>query len=1054
MSQGLARAQEGTLRADRLRCEAKVNPLGIDVPTPRLDWLVTSERRNAGQTAYRVIVARSDATLAKDEGDLWDTGKVMSDETLNITYAGKALESHQPVVWKVMVWDRDDRPSAWSEPARWSMGLLRPEDWEAQWIGYDAARVPKGTAANFENASWIWHAADKVKDAPKGHRLFITSLDIPADAKIAAADLLVTADDNCKFTINGTLVASVTGHKTPIGKDIAAHLKPGPNSIRVEAANGEPGPAGLIARTTVKLASGQVLTKFTDASWKSTDNPGANWHNRPIDSSAWPNASVVGAYGDAPWGKVELAGLFLPPAPYLRTEFQTGQPVRRAVLYVTALGDPVMYVNGKPVTDDRYVPGWTDYNKRVYYRAYDVTKHIIHGANGIGCILGDGWFSGHIGFAGVRDHYGKSPRLLAQLHLEYSDGSTEEIGTGPDWRANIGGVLEADFLMGEVFNPNAERRGWSEPLLDTALWRPVDVGSNEVKPVVQAHPGPPVRTFAELRPKSVRQVRPDAYILDMGQNFAGVARLKVEGAKPGQEITLRFAERLDADGSLYTTNLRLARSIDRYICRGEGVETWEPRFTFHGFQYVEVSGLGYAPKADTITGVAFSSDTPVVGSFACSDPMLNQLHSNAYWTQRANFIDIPTDCPQRDERLGWTGDAQVYIRTASLNCDVQAFFDKWLVDLTDGQRPDGQFPMIAPVKVAGDDGGPAWADAGTVCPWTVYEVYADRSVLERQYPSMKKFVEFTRARCTPDLLPPESFHAFGDWLSIKAETPKDVIFMAYFALSTRLTMQAAQVLGKDEDAKALGVLLGKIKAAFNKAYVAPDGRIKGDTQAVYVLALANDLLDETNARKAAAYLVADIEAKGNHLSTGFIGTKDLMLVLSKIGREDVALRLLHNDTFPSWGFSIKQGATSIWERWDGWTPENGFQDPGMNSFAHYSFGAVYQWMVENLGGIHSDGLAYKAVRIQPVFDPKLNECRTTYESIRGTIVSDWRRTAAGIVLTVTVPANTRGEVVLNVADPASLTESGKPVEKLVKREDGRVALPIGSGTYRFAFTPK
>jgi alpha-L-rhamnosidase len=363
--------------------------------------------------------------------------------------------------------------------------------------------------------------------------------------------------------------------------------------------------------------------------------------------------------------------------------------------------------------------------------------------------------------------------------------------------------------------------------------------------------------------------------------------------------------------------------------------------------------------------------------------------------------------------------------------------------------------MIAPVKVAGDDGGPAWADAGTVCPWTVYQVYADRRVLERQYPSMMKFVAFVRDRCTPDLLPPEQFHAFGDWLSIKADTPKDVIFMAYFALSTRLTMQAAQVLGKDEDAKTLAELLGKIKTSFNNAYVAPDGRIKGDTQAVYVLALANDLLDKATAAKAASHLVADIESKGNHLSTGFIGTKDLMLVLSKINRPDVALRLLHNDTFPSWGFSIKQGATSIWERWDGWTPENGFQDPGMNSFAHYSFGAVYQWMVENLGGIHAAGPAYKAVRIAPVFDPKLTRCSVVYGSIRGTIASDWTRTPTGVKLTVTIPANTRAEVVLDLAANSRLTESGRPIEgEAGARADGRRVIAVGSGTYHFLFTPR
>ena len=539
------------------------------------------------------------------------------------------------------------------------------------------------------------------------------------------------------------------------------------------------------------------------------------------------------------------------------------------------------------------------------------------------------------------------------------------------------------------------------------------------------------------------------YVLDLGQNFAGVPRLKIHG-EPGQRVTLRFAERLSPDGTIYTTNLRSARCIDTYICDGKGEETWSPRFTFHGFQYVEITGLKSPPTVGTVTGVALSSDTPIVGRFECSDTMLNKLHGNGYWTQRANFIDIPTDCPQRDERLGWTGDAQVYIRTATLNCDVQAFFNKWLVDLVDGQRPDGQFPMVAPVKVAGDDGGPAWADAGVICPRTIYQVYGDRRLLERQYPSMLKFVEFCRKRSTPELLPPTRYHCFGDWLSIGADTPKDVIFTAYFALSTKLTAEAAEVLGKTEDASRLHNLYRKIKAAFNNAYVSGDGRIKGDTQACYVLALAVDLVDGERARQAARYLVEDIEKHNNHLSTGFIGTKDLMLVLSKIGRHDVAYRLLFNDTFPSWGFSIKQGATSIWERWDGWTPEKGFQDPGMNSFGHYSFGAVYQWMVENIGGIKNDGPAYKQILIEPHPGGRLTHAETWYQSIRGQIATSWIKEGETLSLIVTIPANTTATVILPASGPEAITENGRSLNqsegvKVESSTAGRTVLKVGSG---------
>ncbi|MBI5395963.1 MAG: rhamnosidase, partial [Verrucomicrobia bacterium] len=414
----------------------------------------------------------------------------------------------------------------------------------------------------------------------------------------------------------------------------------------------------------------------------------------------------------------------------------------------------------------------------------------------------------------------------------------------------------------------------------------------------------------------------------------------------------------------------------------------------------------------------------------------------------------------RDERLGWTGDAQVYVRTATLNTDVQAFFNKWLVDLCqDSQRGDGQFPMVAPVKVAGPDGGPAWQEAGVICPWTIYEVYGDRRVLERHYDAMTKFIAFCKNRSTPALLPPDKFHCFGDWLSIKAETPKDVIYTAYFAYSTKLVARAAEVLGKTGDAAKYNELFSQIKAAFNRAYVAPDGRIKGDTQACYVLAIAFDLVDGEKAKLAAKYLVDDIAGRDGHLSTGFIGTKDLMLALAKIGRNDVAYRLLHNDTFPSWGFSIKHGATSIWERWDGWTPENGFQTPGMNSFAHYSFGAVYQWMVENIGGIRNDGPAYKRIIIAPQPGGKLTSADVRYDSIRGPIESAWKKSGDKLTFNVTIPANTTATVFVPAANADAVTESGKPLAKapgvkFLRMKGDRAVLEVEAGSYRFGIPVK
>ena len=1048
---GAAVVRAAALDAVSLRCEYRTDPLGLDVVQPRLSWLLESGERGELQTAYQVLVASSAKLLKKDTGDLWDSGVVKDDDTTAIVYGGKPLASEQRCFWKVKVWDRAGKASGWSQPARWTMGLLQAADWKADWIGFDKPHAVELPEAPFGDAKWIWHAADPAS-APKCRRLFVSEFVLPENIVVDKAELLVAADNVCKFVINSNQVATVNGWLPAQIVDIRNRIKPGKNALRAEVENTEPSTAGLLAKLTVTATDGRTFTHVTDASWQTTDKPGANWHKRALDVAAWPAARELAAYGSAPWGKLK-AGLVLPPPVYVRTAFTLEKKIARATLYATGLGLFDLYLNGERVTDDYFSPGWTDYTKRVRYRTYDVTDRMVRGANAFGAIVADGWYSGYVGFGHNRDHYGKQPRVRAQLNLEFTDGSTAVVATGPQWKAATGGLLMSDFLMGETFDARAEPRGWSEASFDDRPWSAVDTGA-ELQPLVQAHPGPPVQALAEFAAKTITEPKKGVWVLNLGQNFAGVPRLQVRG-EPGQKIVLRFAERLNPDGTVYTANLRSAQATDTYICRGQGTEVWQPRFTFHGFQYIEITGLTKPPKKDTVVGIALSSATPVAGRFECSDAMLNQLHSNIYWTQRMNFIDIPTDCPQRDERLGWTGDAQVYIRTATLNCDVQAFFTKWLVDLCeDGQRADGQFPMIAPVKVAGPDGGPAWADAGVICPWTIYAVYGDKRILEQHYDAMARFIAFTQHRCTPELLPPAKYHCFGDWLSIKADTPHDVIFMAYFANCTRLMAQTAAVLGREEDVNKYRVLLAQIKAAFNKAYVAPDGRIKGDTQTCYVLALVNDLVEGAQAQAAAKYLVENIEARDNHLSTGFIGTKDLMLALAKIGRNDVAYRLIHNDTFPSWGFSIRHGATSIWERWNGWTPEEGFGDPGMNSFAHYSFGAVYQWMVENIGGIRASEPAYRKILIAPTLNDKMTFAATSVETIRGRISTAWKKTKGQLTLNVTIPPNTTAIVRVPAFNSAHLTESGRPLTKAtgvkyLHTEGDYIVVAIESGSYQF-----
>ncbi|MEQ8849497.1 family 78 glycoside hydrolase catalytic domain [Botrimarina sp.] len=786
-----------------------------------------------------------------------------------------------------------------------------------------------------------------------------------------------------------------------------------------------------------------------DASGEPSEfSPPARWTVGVLSAEDW-RAEWIGY--DAPRDDEPA----LPPTRLLRTEFTLRKPVKRAIAYVTALGLPDVWLNGKRLTDDYFIPGWSDYTKRVYYRAYDATRLLREGENAAGVELADGWYAGHVGMPRNdehRDRYGESPRFAGQLFVEYDDGSTDLLTTGDGWRVSTGGTRAADLLMGETYDARRAPDGWTEPGFDDSQWADADVGC-EADPAVEWHPGQPVREIETFTPEAITEPEPGVYVLDLGQNFAGVPRLRLPLAD-GQRIELRHAERLNPDGTAYFTNLRAAKATDVYVADGRGVQVWQPRFTFHGFQFIEVRGLDRKPEPGEVQGVALSSATPMVGRFGCSDPMLDRLVKNAYWTQRANFIDVPTDCPQRDERLGWTGDAQVYVETATRLADVQAFFDKWLVDLTDAQRGDGQFPCVAPLVCVSDDGGPAWADAGVICPWTIYQTYGDLELLRRQYPSMKRFVDFMESRSKDGVLPPDEFHTFGDWLSINADTPKPVIYITYHACSARLLAEAAEALGHEDDAEKYRKLYERIKQAFNEEFVDDQGRVRGDTQTAYVLAIANDLVDGERLEQAADHLVDDIDGRGA-LSTGFIGTKDLMLVLSKIGRDDVAFDLLHNEQFPSWGFSIKHGATSIWERWDGWTPDKGFQNPGMNSFAHYSFGAVYGWMVRTLGGIRGDEPGFGRLVIAPKIDPQLQWCRTRYDSVRGPIETDWRKEGGRLVTRLIVPANTTATIELPCDDAAGATESGQPLDAAeglsdVLPGDGVVRFTAGGGVYDFS----
>jgi len=926
---GGARAADVTVRD--LRCEYLANPLAIDSDAPRLSWTIAASGRGVAQTAYRILAAGSEAALAADRGDLWDSGKTASRATAQIPYAGKALAAGALAFWKVKVWTADGRESAWSAPAWWRKGFARPEDWRAQWIG---ARGP-----------------------------------LPE------------------------------GSPTP------------------------------------------------------------------------PQ-----------------------PSPYLRTTFTLGAKPVRAVLSCSALGLYFARINGRsvwasemasegtPLGERFLAPEWTDYRKRIQYQAYDVTALLEEGRNTLGAVLGEGWYAGRIGIShivpdgGLRNFYGRDLAFLAQLDVEFADGTKRTIASDASWKASRDGpILQACLLDGEVQDARKRFPGWDRPAFDDSAWQPVAVRPAPAAALV-AQPNEPVRATEELLPVAETQPAPGTYIFDFGQEIAGVCRLAVAGPA-GATVTLRHAEALADDGTLYRDNLRMQvyagdpkLKLGKYL--GAREETFLPRFTYHGFRYVEVTGLPERAALKGIAAVAFHSAPPAAGRFECSSPLLNKLMSNIVWTLRDNLHSVPTDCPQRDERMGWTGDMLVFAQPACQLMDMAAFFTKWAQDLRDAQADDGRYPDFAPHPFdpnARFSGVPAWGDAGVVIPWRMYVNYGDTRLLQAHFESARRWVDWIRDG-NPDLLWKKNRHNdYGDWLNgdtLKlegfgypkggAQVPKEVFATAFFQHSASLVAKMAKAIGRADDAARYAKLAEDIRAAFVRAYVAPDGEIRGDTQAGYALALGFDLLPENLRAEAALRLAKRVADYKGHISTGFHTTVHLMNELTRYGHDVIAYELINNRTIPSWGYTIEQGATTIWERWDGFVRGRGFQDPGMNSLCHYAIGSVSEWMYRTILGINPDEAApgYAHFFLKPRPGGGLTWAKGAYDSLRGRIESEWRRAGDTVIYEFTVPANTTATLYLPARDKRVVTEGGKPAENalgvaFLRHEGDSAVFALGSGSYRF-----
>jgi alpha-L-rhamnosidase len=906
---GAIRAE--AVKIDHLRCEYLVDPIGMDVQQPRLSWELSSDQRGQRQTAYRVLVALSPEVLAEGRGDLWDSGKVASDETIQIEYDGVPLKSSQQCHWKVRVWDKEGKPSAWSRPAVWLMGMLSKADWSAK---------------------WIHHPAHGAKGRPKG---------------------------------------------------------------------AAPEPSSILARKPFALS-----------------------------------------------GKV-----------------------RRATVFVTGLGMYELRINGRRVGEQLLAPEWTDYRKRILYQAYDVTDLLQEGENAVGAMLGAGWRMSPMFLA--RFVGDEQMQLLMRLEIELADGARKTIVSDESWRASDRSpVIAATIYDGERYDARREQPGWDRAGFDDSQWAAcaaVPLGKDGRAPLLVRQQNEPIRVDRELGPVKISEPKPGVYVFDMGQNMVGWVRLKTRGPA-GTTVRVRHAEMLNDDGTIYTANLRRAKQTAHYTLKGDGAEVFEPHFTYMGFRYVELTGLTEKPTRETVLGRVFFSAAPRAGRFECSDDMINRIMHCAEWGLRGNLMSTPTDCPQRDERLGWMGDIQIFTRTAVFQHDMAAFFNKWVPDVRDAQFADGRFSNYAPdpgdgMRVA--PGVPGWADAGTIVPWRQYQNYGDKRMLAEHYEAARRWVEYIRGQ-NPDLIFRKGRGAdFNDWLNADrwkvkgmprrgAAVPKPLFGTAFFAHSTEIVAKMSAVLGKKEDAKKYGDLFRRIKAAFNAEFVQPDGTLLGDTQAGYALTLEFDLLPEESRAVAARRMVAGLARYRGHLSTGFQTTHRFLLQASRYGAVDESYRLVQLRECPSWGAMIDNGATTIWERWDGYVKGRGFQNPGMNSFNHYAFGSVGEWVWRVVAGINLDESrpGYKHFVLRPRPGGGLTWAKGRYHSIRGPIESEWRREGKKLSYRVAIPPNTSATVYVATSAADSVLESGRqagdsPGVKFLRHEDGTAVYAVESGRYEF-----
>jgi alpha-L-rhamnosidase len=1039
-----------------LTANGRVNPLGIPGAAPALGWRTSSSRRATTQTAYEIRVGS-----AARKADVWRTGKVRSAQQVDVSYGGPALASATRYHWQVRIWDDQGVPSGWSAPAWFETGLLSPSDWgSAAWIGKPSPTYGQWTdytaTVRFRLNNEAFGTFLRAKDA---NNAYMWQLNVGTSANAVPmlrphlrlnGNYSVLAEIDLRpfgFTRAGLLAGTHTVAYTVEGGTVRTVL----DGIAVDSRTVSDFPVGRPGLRTFDKES-VTVTSFT-----ATKPDGTALADTEL---AVPNPFTGGSLGDHELTVTGSTDALLDGReayePLLRTTFRTaqGKKVAQARIYASAHGVYELTLNGRKVGDQFLAPGYTEYAKRIQSQTYDVTGLVRAGANGFGAALGDGWWAGKVGLAG-KAQYGTDLSVIARLKITYTDGRVQWVDTTPDWRWHAGPFAATDNQIGETYDARLEQPGWADGGFDDASWQPVVQRSSEVSPTPQ--PDEPVRQTEVLRTVAVTKPAGGATIYDLGQNMVGVARVKITG-KAGDTIRVRHAEVLNRDGTMYVENLRAATATDHYRFGRDGTITYQPTFTQHGFRYVEITGARTAPAAADVQGVVWGSDLRRTGTLRTSDGMLNQLHSNVTWGARGNFLSIPTDTPARDERLGWTGDISIFAPTASYLSDMRAFLGKWMTDVRDEQKASGSIPAVVPsTNGAFDESGVGWDDAIITVPYALWHAYADTQVLRDNYEAMSRFFAYARASAGPDNLETGRLTFFtGDWLNLDDPSHQGVLGTAIWAQDVRMMAEMAKALGRDAEAAEYSRLHEDVRTAFTNAYVAADGTVLGNSQTGYALALGMDLItgQDLKARAGAKY-VAKLAQSDNHLRTGFIGTPWLLPALSGIGRDDLAYTLLSKKDYPSWGYEIEKGATTIWERWNSIQPDGSFGPVDMNSFNHYAYGAVADWMHQNIAGIRIKEAGYRKSVIEPHLGGGLTHAEGSIDTVYGKLSNAWSLNGTTLTMTVTVPAGTTAEIVIPAADAGVVTESGRPLRGaagvlgVVQDPAGKVTVTAGSGRYVF-----